>query len=803
MGNCWSALFLVGLTAGMCGAAEIPGADLRWNHGDAKAVPQFTRHVQPLLGKAGCSNRACHGSFQGKGGFRLSLFASDPALDFENVARSGRIDSDSPDESLVIQKPTRAIAHKGGRRFATGSWQHHLLRAWIAAGGTYVRSTEARLEQLEIIPATLTLASQRQQARLRVLGKFSDGSVEDVTPLTQFSSNDDQVASVDAEGIVLAGRSGDTALVATYGGAVQTVSVLVPFSEGSFNRRQFPLQNKIDEFIAARLEALRIPASGLASDEEFLRRVSLDITGTLPVPHEIRAFTSDTAGDKRRRKIDELLERPSYAQWWGTRLGDVMGLNAPLFLGNTDFGPLVGEMWHQWLERKIRDNVPYHTLVAGMLAVSSRSADESYDDYSARMSSYVLTKQPVDFSTAPQMPYFWFRENLKTPQEKALGVAYAFLGVRLECAQCHRHPFDRWTQQDFEQFAALFGRVTKGVAPESQAQYDAIKGRFDAETLRTAATRRQTYWKLARQGEKVPWPEVFVSPPGTKLSRDAEDLPKEGKLLGGATVDVQTVSDPRVPLMEWLAAPDNPYFAPAFVNRVWAHYFGRGLVNPPDDLNLANPPSHPELLAALSRDFIASGYDMKWLHREIADSRTYQATWRPLEGNRADERNYSHALVRRLPAEVVIDAVQQATAGTKELAQIAGYVKTRRIGGQPTADLRRTEYGLAVFGKPLRKVNCDCEREMDPSLLQAVYLRNDPDVAKMLDRPGGWLSEIATSSENERLIEDAFLRTLSRLPDDSERQRSWEFLRESPTRTEGLRDLLWSLLNTQEFVTNH
>jgi hypothetical protein len=301
----------------------------------------------------------------------------------------------------------------------------------------------------------------------------------------------------------------------------------------------------------------------------------------------------------------------------------------------------------------------------------------------------------------------------------------------------------------------------------------------------------------------VPWPEVFVSAPGEKLPKDAEDLPKLGKLLGGDEVDALTAADPRVTVARWLRAKDNPYFAAAFANRLWAHYMGRGLVNPPDDFNLANPPSHPELLDYLARGFIDSGFDMKWLHRQIAGSRTYQLSWRQLPGNRSDERNYSHALVRRLPAEVAVDAVQLATAGAKELAESPVNLKGRRIAVQPTADLRRTEYGLAVFGKPLRTANCDCEREVDPSLLQAVYLRNDPDVAKMLDRPGGWLSEIKPSDDPDKLIEDAYLRTLGRLPAESERARCKTYLDESPALAEGMRDLVWSLLNTQEFVTNH
>src|SRR5262245_6672 len=682
MRTCWLVVCLSAPIAGslfgqQIEAAEIPGADQRWQDPSVSEIPEFTRHIQPLLGKAGCNNRACHGSFQGKGGFRLSLFASDPKLDYDNLANSGRIDTDVADESLAIQKPTRKVDHEGGLRFPSGSWQHHVLRAWIRAGAPYKPDAEARVERLEITPTSLTFATSIEASQLRVVAHFSDGTSEDVTALTQFSSNDDRVAVISPEGVVSAIEPGDTAVVAVFGREVTTVSVLVPFPAGKFDRASFPPQNAIDERIAERLAALRINASDLATDDEFLRRVSLDITGTLPTPDEIRAFLANASPGKRAAKIDELLERPTYVQWWGTKLCDLTGLNAPLYLGNTDFGPLVGDMWHRWMERQVRDNTPYDRIAEGMIVANSRRLGESYDEYSARMSSYVLTKNPVDFAAEVKMPHFWFRDNLKTAEEKALGVAYTFLGVRLECAQCHKHPFDRWTQQDFQQFKALFARVTKGVPPESQAAYQAIKGQFDAETLRTAATRRQTYRKLAQQGEKVPWPEVYVSAPGEKLPKDAEDALETGKLLGGATVDALTDPDPRAPLMAWLREKSNPYFAPAFVNRVWAHYFGRGLVNPPDDFNLANPPSHPELLSHLSSGFIDSGFEMKWLHRQIAGSRTYPLTWRPQATKRADDRNYSHTAIRRIPAEVVIDAVQQTTAGPKEMVTAANNTTNR------------------------------------------------------------------------------------------------------------------------------
>jgi hypothetical protein len=780
---------------------QVTSADQRWTAGGPGGVPGFTRHIQPLLGKLGCSNRACHGSFQGKGGFRLSLFGSDPQLDVDNLVESGRVDVKDPEASLALLKPTKQVSHKGGLRFEKDGWQHRMFRAWIAAGAAYAPGKEATVQRLEITPGQAILADKGAKAKVRVVATFSDNSREDVTALTQFATNDDGVAAVTDQGEITAGRPGDTALVATFGGSVETIPVLVP-RPGADGKIVFPASNRIDELVAAKLQQLGLVPAELTTDEEFLRRASLDIAGTLPTPQEVLDFLADRSADKRARKIDELLTRPAHALWWSTRLGDLTGLNAPAFLGSTDFGPQVGLLWQQWLERKVRDNVGYDRIVAGIVLGTSRKPEETYDAYVLRQSSYVRKNAPADFTAEDQMPHYWFRGNLGSPEDKALGFAYTFLGVRLECAQCHRHPFDRWTQQDFQQFTHLFERIRNGVAPDAMPAYLKLKEELGVAQMKNAAERRVTYRRLAEQGKPAPWPEVYVGAPMKK--KDKAELHTQGKLLGGAVVDLTEVADPRVPLMEWLRRPGNPYFAPAFVNRVWAHYFGKGLVDPPDDHNRANPASHRELLDYLSAAFVERGYDMKWLHREIATSRTYQLSCRTNETNRDDERNLSHALIRRLPAEVALDALRQATAGTKALAAFPANLKERKIGQGPPYEYRRPEdYPLAVFGKPLRKVNCDCERETDASLLQSVFLRNDQEVFALLDRSDGWLNEVDARANAEALVREAYLRTLSRLPDAAELARCRLHLSTVKDPVEGLRDLLWALLNTKEFITNH
>lgn len=336
------------------------------------------------------------------------------------------------------------------------------------------------------------------------------------------------------------------------------------------------------------------------------------------------------------------------------------------------------------------------------------------------------------------------------------------------------------------------------------------------EKLSTAAIRRQTYWRWAGEGKAVPWPEVFVaadhdweSGKGAKERKKSDTSnPIEPKLLGDSTIDVQHVDDPRRALMDWLREPDHPYFAKAIVNRLWAHYFGRGLVDPPDDLNLANPPSNPEVFDYLSKAFIEHGYDLKWLHREITQSATYQRSWRTKPSNRTDDHNFSHAIIRRLPAEVVVDAIRMATGNSQVSNRFATQVKERRIGYQVMADLARTEFPLAVFGKPLRTVNCDCEREQQPSLAQAIFVRNDRELHAMLNRPDGWIEELRKENAKNRIdpeasIREAFLRSLSREPKASELARSQQHVDSQPDPVEGIHDLLWSLLNTQEFITNH
>jgi len=786
------------------------------------AQPDFQRHVIPLLGRLGCNGRTCHGSFQGQGGFRLSMFGYDFDADHEALTGGDepRVNLSDPDASLILQKPTLREDHDGGLRFEAGGWEHKLLLRWIESGAPNVDEVHD-LVRLDVTPAEIRFAEPGESETLKVVAVWSDGLREDVTGLTRFLSNDEAVAEVSAAGLVEGKLRGDTHVVASYDNGIVAIPVLIPHSElVDENFPAVPTPTRIDALVADKLGKLGIVPSDLSTDEEFLRRVSLDVAGTLPTPEEVRRFVNDSSPDKRARKIDELLETPAYVEWWTNWFGDLTACNSQ-YLGTTDMNSPAAGQWTAWLRRRLQDNAGWDEIAAGIVLAESRRPGQSYDDYAAEQSSYLRSASPDDF-TAPENPmhYYWFRSNNQLPAERALSFGYVFLGVRLQCAQCHKHPFDEWSQEDFEQFTQFFTRVKVGISPEAADSQELLKTQLGVPVkLDTAALRRQMYLRVSAEGLPIPWNEVYIEP---------TQGPDPARVLGGRDVDLAEFDDPREPLMAWLLDPENPYFARAMVNRMWAHYFGRGIVDAPDDLSRGNPPSNGPLLDWLSTRFVAEGFDLKWLHRTIAGSRTYQLSWRANETNRDDERNFSRAVVRRLPAEVTIDAILQATAA--DGAKYAANVDTRKIAQHPRSiQARGIDYSLLVFGKPLRTTNCDCERQMQPTLLQSLYVRNDHEVIEWLERPDGWLRQVAgelgetlsaeasdspgdasetaradvASEQIDALIESAWLRTLSRHPRADELERAREHLGASANTVEGLRDLMWALINTQEFLTNH
>ena len=851
----------------------------------SKETPDFQRHVLPLMGRVGCNTRSCHGSFQGQGGLRLSLFGYDFATDLETLSKagSGRVVLDDPEGSKILAKPTLAQPHKGGKRLAIDTWQYRLLVRWIEAGARGVVASPARFDRLEVTPTELAFSRSGEKIAVKVVAHWADGTCEDVTCLTRFRSNDESIAEVGEDGVVTSTGPGDTHVIAFYDNGVASIPAVRAVSDlVGESYPATPTPTKVDELVVAKLRKLGIVASPVCTDAEFLRRVSFDLTGTAPPPVEVEAFLADSTPSKRSAKIDELLERPTYAAWWTTKLCDYTGA-APQALNAQQWGNLAPRQWYEWINRRVLDNTPYDGIVAGLILGTSRNEGETYDDYVKRQASYNKQKPEPGFADRDTMPHYWARTTFRKPEERVIGLSYAFLGVRLECAQCHKHPFDQWTQNDFNKFGAFFNSIGVGVAPESREASRKLTEELGLNKL-VGGDRNKKINELRREGKDTPWPEVFFNQgnrparvAGAKQANQTNNARVvSAKILGGDEVSLSGTSDPRAEIMDWLRSPENPYFARAFVNRVWANDFGSGIVNPPDDMNLANPPSNAALLDHLAAGFVASGFDMKWVHREIMNSQTYQRTWKTEPSNAGDERNFSHALIRRLPAEVLIDALAQSTAGTATLARVASDVETRAIGPRLPAGRGRTigNYANKVFGASTRETNCDCNRSDDPNLLQSIYLQNDNEVFTTIDRPDGWLVErtkaakptgeakapggieaatglsldelerrlgeaksLSQTVRIERLeariaavrgdgkaeakptataepvkfaaadrgaiINEAYLRTLGRKPEPTEAQAAADHLAGSPDARRGLRDLLWALLNTKEFATNH
>lgn len=825
---------------------ELKSASERFGSLERAESPSFRRHVVPLVSRAGCNSRECHGAFSGQGGFSLSLFGYDFENDHQEMTKDSdggeamvRVDAQNPEQSLLLLKATMQTKHKGKERFAKGSWEYNLMLKWIAAGAKNDVEQTGVFDRLEVLPKEIVFKSPDEYVQLKVLAYWKDGTFEDVTQLTRFRSNDDSVATVSDTGRVQSADKGDTHIVAFYDNGVQPIPVMLPVSDRiGPNYPKIATATKVDELIVAKLRKVGIVPSEVCTDADFLRRASVDATGTLPTPEEVTSFLADKSPGKRAKKIDELLSRPGYAGWFTTLLCDFTG-NNPQQLN--DGGGLIrnlnGEQsraWYEWIYKRVADNMPYDQLAAGIILASSRtSPDQTYEELAKEMGAYYRKENPADFSARETMPYFWARRNVTKPQEKALAFSHSFIGVRIECAECHKHPFDQWTKYDFEQFQVFFNTVAHGAnraAKDRGVTYASLTEDIRAKIMGDRADKpmdKKDSNKLMQQearrrietGELVPWNEVYVDTRRTTPRKDKARKEINGssrvitpKILGGEEVMLRDYSDPRQPLMDWLRSKDNPYFSRALVNRIWANYFGRGIVEPADDMNLANPPVNEELMGYLAEGFVAHGFDMKWVHREILNSDAYQRSWKPNDSNKLDEKNFSRMVMRRVPAEVAMDAIKQATASSGDLTRFGSNIAERAIGPNTANRKGNSSYALSTFGKPARVANCDCERTADPTLLQTLFTRNDPELLSVLDsntkNSMGWIGEVRRASKGkpldlDRVISEVFLRTLSRPPTPKEISTAKEDISAAKDPVDGVRDVLWALLNTREFLVNH
>jgi hypothetical protein len=782
----------------LLGLATLAGS-VRADDVPAGSSIDFERHVASLLGRLGCNAGPCHGSFQGRGGLRLSLFGQDPGQDYLALTRDGlgrRVNRIDPEESLLLLKPAGLVPHGGGQRFAPDSWEYDLLRTWIERGASR-QPGQGRVESLRVEPQDYLCSGPGESVASRVLVRFADGTEADMTRFCEFRARDDTIVEVAPDGVARGLRPGDSAIVVTYRGQIASTRVLIPRPEGAdLASWDHPGGNLVDREVLAKLRKLRISPSELASDAEFLRRVTLDTIGTLPGPDEVRAFLADPTSPpvKWARKVEELLAHPLHAALWATRLCDLTGCDLDVMEGPPELRPKRAKMWHDWFRKRIADNMPYDQIVRGVLRATSREGQDAktwVQQEAARLQK-AKSEFESDYAERPGLDLFWRRvagEDFFPIEQMAERTASAFLGVRIECAQCHRHPSDRWSQGDYRSFANLFAKVQFGGSPE-----------VVAATVNLLDERRRAPADQA----SPPIPrlrEVYLGDqPRRRFTDPATHRPLPARILGGP--EVSREGEAREALFDWLVRPDNPFFARSLVNRVWAEYFGGGLVDPVDDLSAANPPTNPQLLDALAADFVEHGYDLRRLERTILLSRTYQRSSTPNETNAEDRTNASHAQPRPLRAEVVVD-VLHAALGTSGDCGPDVPKGARAIEVAPNR-ITQAEVARAfrVFGRPARNLTCACEPPREPALAQTLYLMTDRSVLDQLAR-GRIRGLLDSGRPDTEIIEEVFLSTFSRFPNTDEARAAREHIQGRPDRLAAYADILWALINSREFLLNH
>lgn len=807
--------------------------------GDSQtAAPLFTRHVQAVFSRLGCNAGTCHGSVQGQNGFRLSLFSADASLDYNEVVRDAaarRVSRLRPADSLLLMKPAGEMPHAGGKLAARGTAEYEIVRRWIEAGASFDAGDESRVVSLIATPPRST-QPPGSEFSIRVQAKFADGTSEDVSSLCSFSSRDEGVATVDVDGRVRTVGAGDTTILVRYRAEPVMASVVVPRS----SKQPFPkitATNFIDEHVLAKLRRLNIPPVGKADDATFLRRATLDITGRLPTPSEVREFLADGTASRRARRIDELLSDPGYSAVWALKFCDLLGAG--------DFGVYadgLGENYdaprfHAWVRTRLEENTPYDEFAERVLTATSRDG-RSLEDWGqeviALQSGYATPRTDLDvYRKRKTLDLYWQRKGA-AGVSGTLQVAHSFLGLRLGCAQCHRHPHDVWLQDDLLSFANFFMRVRqpgfKGDNAKKFPQAAELFKKFNDESKQLTEQAKQLKTKKGDPQEirrlenrakllkdsvakRILHAEIRHLPKADAVAQVTSPLGTQSseqfRLLGESeAIEISNDEDPRRHVADWMRRPDNPFFAKAIVNRIWAHYFGRGIVDPVDDLSPLNPPSHPKLLSELSRQFIKNGFDLNWLHRVILNSRTYQQSGASTGENRMDRSNYAYFYLRRLPAEVLLDALNQST-GTTEKMDMKYYhwaenLRTVEIPYRPRNTF--VNFMLDQFGRPQRNsaVQCDCERDSSPSVLQVLTFASHPRIRQKIADPGGNVARVAKElADVDKQIEELFLLTLCRLPTAAESKPCRLYLASAENRPQGLEDLMWSLLNTREFQLQH
>lgn len=759
----------------------------------------FERHVMGLFGRAGCNAGSCHGSFQGKGGFRLSLFGFDPDKDYVAITRDGlarRINAVDPDNSLLLLKATGQIEHAGGVRFSKDSWQYRIFKEWIQSGAPWSKGS-GDVTKVILNPPDIAFQKAGEARQVQVSAKFADGSEADITAFCDFRTNDDAVAEVNYLGMVKSIKPGSTAVVVGYRGNVLPVRIMVPMVlPAGFAYPKTPEVNYVDREVFARLKLLNMAPSGLASDEEFLRRVTIDTIGQLPTPDEVRAFLADKSPNKRQKKIDDLLAHPLHAALWATKFSDITGNDTLSLEGQpVQLKAKRSQQWHDWFRKRIQENMAYDEIVKGVLCATSRDemTPEEWIEHVKKIDVQAEDGFDSDYANRKTLDLYWRRQQNVAIEQWGERTAAAFLGVRVECAQCHKHPFDRWSQVEYRAYANVFGAVS--VANGSPATSKLVAAENMARKAKAAEKKKN---------QINPIRELFLANTARSLQHPDTGRILSAKALGGPEIPFKSGRDMREDLFNWMRSPDNPFFARAFVNRIWGHYFGVGIVHPVDDFSLGNPPSNDKLLDALAKDFLEHNFDIRHMERVILNSRTYQLSSKTNETNKLDRNNYAHSYIRPMMAEAVVD-VLNAALGTVEKwsPEIKPNLKAVEVGASQLQN-QQLSYAFRIFGRPPRTSACDCERAMEPALPQKLFLMTDQGLLDKFKQVDGRLEKLLRSNKPEsEVLEELFLATLSRMPTDRDRQSFADYRKMVTDRRAAFTDTMWALINTREFILNH
>ena len=709
----------------------------------------FSHEVMAALSKAGCNLGTCHGNATGKGGFKLSLRGQDPEFDFKALARDiagRRVNAFEPERSLLLVKGSNQIAHEGGKKLDPKGWEYRVLRDWIGAGMPRDGATAAKVTKLTVTPTEAVLDEPQDRQQITVLATFADGKQQDVTERAIYEPLQNGLVEVSRGGLVKRLQFGEPSVLVRF--LDQSVPVRLTFvpKAPAFVWSQPRPANEIDTHVFAKLKILKLNPAGVCGDDVFVRRAWLDLCGMIPPADEARAFVADPKPDKRARLIDRLMARPEFAEFWALKWADVLKVESRT-LDKTGM-----QAFHHWIRDSLARNRPINELVRDMI--------------SARGSTY---HEPASN---------FYRAN-RTAEERAVAAAQVFLGTRLQCAQCHNHPFDRWTQDDYYNWSAVFARVDYKLLTENKRRDKNDKHEFNGEQVVFLNTKLQV--QNPRTGEAA-----------------------RARFLGGDVVTAADKQDELQAAAVWLTSAQHPLFAKAQVNRIWYHLLGRGLVEPVDDMRLTNPASHPELLEEMARDFARSGFDLRHIIRRIMLSHAYQVDSVPGMGNAGDTTNYSHHLPRRLSAEQLLDSLYTALRVTPDFKDYARGTRAGQmagpLNGRGSPDAQSPEAFLAQFGRPKRELTCECERGSDTSLGQIFQFIGGPVVTKVVTEKYNRLGSLARSTDAGAVVRDLYWSLLTRAPTPDEAKVMEALLSSAKDRRVALEDIAWSLVNAKEFL---